>query len=474
MTGEWTTFRELLLPAIAEVPAGRRGRAVEAALRSAVREGRLAPGGRLPSSRDLAGQLGLARGTVTAAYAQLVAEGHLTARHGSGTRVAESVGHAAGPRRPAEDGPPKWRFDLRPGLPALGAFPRADWLAATRAGLAALSDEELGYPDPAGLSALRAELADYLGRVRAVAADPAEVLVTNGVAESLALTAGVLAAEGHRTIAVEDPHHEGQDELLDAHGLRAVPVPVDDEGIRVDLLSRTECRAVLVTSAHQFPLGVVLSPRRRHALVAWAAERDGYVLEDDYDAEHRYDRPALGAVQGLAPDRVIYHGSVSKVLAPALRIGWLVAPRALHPLVVRRKRLTDLGCSPLPQVALAHLLRTGGYDRHLRRTRALYRRRRDALLDALATALPSWQPVGVAAGLHVVLRLPAGTDDVALQDALAARGVHAPALSGYRIRPDLGSPSNTLFPGLVLGYASMSPDRLRAAVTEIAAAAAAC
>ncbi|MFC7613003.1 PLP-dependent aminotransferase family protein [Actinokineospora soli] len=324
----------------------------------------------------------------------------------------------------------RWRFDLRPGLPALSAFPRGEWQAATRAGLAALSDDQLGYPDPQGLPALRAELAAYLGRVRSLRAG--DVVVTHGVAEGQALLAALLKADGHREIGVESPTHPGSAEVFAAHGVRPVPVPVDEEGISVEHLARTGCRAVLVTAAHQFPLGVVLGPARRRALLAWARECDGLVLEDDYDAEHRYDRPAVGPVHTLDRDRVAYLGSVSKVLAPALRLGWLVAPPALHERVVERKRLSDLGCSPLPQAAFAHLLRTGGYDRHLRRSRQLYRRRRDALIDAVADALPAWRPHGVAAGLHLVLRLPDGADDAALERALARRGVHAPRCPGTR------------------------------------------
>lgn len=467
MDANWSIFRELILPTPTR-PNQKRG--VESALRDAIRDGRLAAGSRLPSSRDLAAQLGVARGTVTLAYTQLTAEGYLLARRGSGTTVApfttgvNNIKNAnptpkPGPTTTAE---PAWRFDLRPGLPALGAFPRAAWLAATRAGLTTLPDAELGYPDPAGLPALRTELAAYLGRVRAVAATPANVLITHGAAEGMALLAETLAAEGHRSIAVDNPSHPGQSEVFAAHGLTPRPMPVDGHGLVVDALAASDCRAVLATTAHQFPLGVPLHPDRRRAVLAWARAVDGLIIEDDYDAEHRYDRAPISALQALDPHHVAYEGSVSKTLAPALRIGWLIAPPALHASLVERKRLHDLGCNPITQAAMAHLLRTGGYDRHLRRTRLLYRQRRDALLGALAAHLPTWEPVGVAAGLHVVLRLPAGTDDAALSRRLAERGINAPALSGYARGP------SALYPGLVLGYALLSPDRLRAAAAEIA------
>ncbi|SFR26996.1 transcriptional regulator, GntR family [Lentzea waywayandensis] len=448
MTANWTTFRELLLP------GHQRRRGVEAELRRAIRDGRLLPGTRLPSSRDLAAQLEVARGTVTSAYTQLVAEGYLTSRRGSGTTVA-SLGPAGSCGVP--EPPLRWRYNLRPGLPALGAFPRAEWVAAHRSALAELPDDDLAYPDPAGFVGLRKEIVDYLSRVRAVVAKDA--VITNGAADGLQLTARML----NGSIAIEEPSHFGGENMLRSHGLNTVPVPVDDKGIRVDLLSKTDCKAVLVTAAHQFPLGVVLHPERRRALVDWARERDALIIEDDYDAEHRYDRPALGALQALAPEHVVYQGTTSKVLAPALRLGWLVVPERLREGIVQRKQYNDMGTGTIPQAAFAHLLRTGGYDRHLRRTRALYRKRRDALLEAVAEHLPAWQPIGVAAGLHMVLRMPDGTDDLALKSRLADRGVHVWALAQYTRTP--------MWPGLVLGYAALTPDRLREAVREIADAA---
>jgi GntR family transcriptional regulator/MocR family aminotransferase len=449
---------------MATAPPGSRGRVVENALREAIRVGRLPAGSRLPSSRDLASQLSVARGTVTLAYTQLTAEGYLLAKPGSGTVVSDSVAGAAPVVDRDAEPTPEWRYDLRPGLPALSAFPRAAWLAATRAGLAALPDTDLGYPDPAGLRSLRVELAAYLGRVRAVTGTAADVVITHGAAEGTTLLSQVLHAAGHDTVAVENPSHPGQAELFAMHGLRPVPVPVDEDGLVVDALAATGCRVIMTTTAHQFPLGVTMHPKRRHALLAWARQTDGLIIEDDYDAEHRYDCAPVSALQALDPARVVYQGSASKTLAPALRVGWLVVPPRLHAALRERKRLHDLGCSQLTQAAMAHLLRTGGYDRHLRRSRALYRERRDALLAALAVHLPEWQPIGVAAGLHVVVRLPAGTDDVAVSAALAEAGVNALPLSGYhlsRTAPD--------YPGLVLGYALLSPDRLRAAVAEIAA-----
>ncbi|WP_020520580.1 MocR-like pyridoxine biosynthesis transcription factor PdxR [Catelliglobosispora koreensis] len=456
MEENWSTFRELLLPA-------KTGpRRLERALREAIRSGHLPAGVRLPSTRDLAAQLGLARGTVTAAYDQLIAEGYLAARRGSGTRVAHaSVSASAAVAIPER--PDRWDHDLRSGMPALGAFPRAAWISACRSGLDLLSDHDLGYPQAQGLAVLRQELAGYLARVRAMAVRPDDLVITHGSAEALVLLVRSLRDAGHTEIAVEDPSYPGQLELIVEHGLRPVPVRVDDEGLRVTDLERTNCRAVVVTSAHQYPLGVVLSPRRRRALVQWAEAADGLIIEDDYDAEHRYDRPAFGALQALSPERVAYLGTASKTLAPALRLGWLVLAGPRLEQVVESKRLYDRGGGVLEQAGFAELLRSGGYDRHLRKTRRLYRQRRDALLAELGARFPDWQPVGIAAGLHVVLRLPDGVNDREVAKRLADKGIRLAPLSAYAM-------TAAPYPGLVIGYGNVGADRLRAAAAAIAGA----
>jgi len=457
MAESWTTLRELLV-APGELGA-QPGRGLENSLRTAIRAGRLRTGERLPSSRDLATQLGVARGTVTAVYRQLLAEGYLEARHGSGTWIADVAPPAD--TRPATPAPAPDRYRLGPGMPSLGAFPRAAWLSALRQGTSELTDIELGYPDPAGLMTTRTELAGYLGRVRGVATEPAGVVITHGTFEAINLLCAVLRSAGQEEVAVEDPGNQEQYELLEARGLRGRPVPVDEEGLCVDALARTDCRAVIVTSAHQYPLGVSMSPSRRRSLLSWARSTGGLVIEDDYDAEYRYDRAPVGALQAIYPEHVAYVGTLSKTMAPALRLGWLVPPASMLDEIIRQKRLHDRGGSALDQAALTHFLRSGGYDRHLRRTRLLYRERRDTLLTALAEHLPDWTPIGIAGGLHLVIHLPPDVNDRELVKRLAAQHIHVSPLSRYARSIDQP-------PGLVIGYAGLPPNRIRSAVKLMA------
>ncbi|WP_449063990.1 aminotransferase-like domain-containing protein, partial [Planomonospora algeriensis] len=421
-------------------------------LREAVRQGRLAAGARLPASRELARDLGLSRGVVVEAYEQLVAEGFLVARVGAGTRVAPAAGRApdsADDPGPADPGAPVHECDYgrRPTSPDLRTFPRERWLAATRRVLAALPAGALDYGDPGGVPELREELAAYLRRVRGADATPDDLVIVGGVAQGLSLTVQVLAGRfpGERPgrdlgwftgaaarpvdrdrgvrLAVEDPTGLRQLPLLRAAGADLVAVPADEEGIDVAALAAAEVRAVLLTPAHHYPTGVVLSPRRRAELTEWAAATGAVVLEDDYDAEFRFDRDPVGCLQGLAPARVVLAGSVSKSLAPGLRLGWVVAPPHIAGAVRRARAEQDMGSPVLEQHVLADLLRTGAYDRHLRRMRREYRARRDALVRALAEHLPEITVWGVSAGLHLFAELPGGWDERAVAAAARARGL---------------------------------------------------
>ena len=346
-------------------------------------------------------------------------------------------------------------------MPDLSAFPRAAWLRAERGVLGRATGADLGYGDPRGTPRLREQLARWLARTRGVRADPEEILVVAGVAQSLALLAQVLRARGGTEIGVEDPGSRGARDDLAHWGLAPVAVPVDGEGLVVRALAASGVGAAVVTPAHQFPTGVVLSPGRRRELVEWAAG-GGLVIEDDYDAEHRYDRPPVPAVHAAAPGNVAYTGSTSKTLAPGMRLGWLIPPPGLYADLVAGKHASDLGCPALPQLVLADLLASGEYDRHLRRVRTRQRQRRDALLAALAEHLPAAHPEGVAAGLHLLLTLPGDTPDTDLADRAAAAGVQVQPLSWHRHHPGP--------PGLVLGYAAHTPDRLREAARRLAAA----
>ena len=436
---------------------------LERELREAIRSGRLAAGARLPATRALARELGVSRGVVVEAYAQLTAEGYLVTRQGAGTVVAAAARPVPTPE--PSSFPRAVAEDFHPGTPDLASFPRAAWLRSLRAALRAMPDEALGYADPAGTPELRTALARYLGRARGVAAEGERLLVTSGLTQGVALACRALHARGARRIAVEDPGfmiHRG----VVAHcGLEIVPVPVDEHGLRTDALAAIDADALLVTPAHQSPLGGVLAPERRAALLAWADAHDAYVIEDDYDAEYRYDREPVGALQGLAPERVIYAGCASKLLAPGLRLGWLALPQALSWPVATEKALDDLGTSVLDQLALADFLERGELDRHLRRMRPRYRARRDALIAALARELPQWRlGDGIAAGLHVVALLSEAVDEAAFLAAAASHGMRLHGLSWFRVTPGP--------PGLVLGFGSASEPAIWRAVAQLAQVAA--
>src|SRR5689334_23235269 len=366
---------------------------LEAGLREAIRGGRLQGGERLPSSRELARELGISRGLVQEVYSQLLSEGYLSSQIGSATRVAAGAYPVAAEPPPRPESPPRLIADFRHGVPDLASFPRGDWVWATREACGKVANLDLDYGDPRGSGALRGVLAGYLRRVRAAAAEPAQMIVSTGFAQGVVLVLRAIAQAGARCVAFEDPGYGSAEtsetvRAAGAVGLRTVHVPVDDLGIDVAALEASGAQAVVVTPAHQSPTGVVLAARRRHALVAWAARNDGFVIEDDYDSEFRYDREPVGVLQGLAPDRVFTIGTVSKSLAPAVRLGWVLVPPVLTEAVAAEKRVSDRGSSGLDQLAVAALLKSGRYDRHLRRMRAVYARRRGVLIDSLARHAP--------------------------------------------------------------------------------------
>ena len=406
MTQDWTTSGPDLHLALASL--GPRHAALEDALREAIREGRLSAGTRLPSTRTLAGDLGLSRGTVVEAFAQLSAEGYLEARHGAGTWVADLSLPSASPARLPAARARAARFSFSPGVPDLTSFPQAAWTSALRQGLRGLSATSLGYGDPRGRDDLREQLASYLARARGVRADPELVIVCSGFRHGLSLVARALRAGGARRLAMEDPCVPQHRAVIESAGLSLTALPVDARGARTDLLDATSGEAAVLSPAHQFPTGVVLHPDRRTAAIAWAAATGGLILEDDYDGELRYDRQPVGALQALSPGCVAYGGTASKTLAPGLRLGWLVVPPRLLDPIVSLRAAEDVHVPALEQIALCQLLLSGAYERHVRRMRARYRARRDRLVALLRTRAPALAPVGISAGLAVLLELPEG------------------------------------------------------------------
>jgi GntR family transcriptional regulator/MocR family aminotransferase len=434
--------------------SGTRVRAgLEAALRGAVRSGRLPPGTRLPSSRTLAADLGIARNTVAEVYSQLVAEGWLTAQTGSGTAVAprRAPGRRAGPQVQPPTAVP--RYDLRPGVPDLSAFPRREWLATARKVLAAAPDQLLGYPDPRGLEPLRTALAGYLARARGVSADPGHILICAGFAHGLAAICRALRADGARTLAVEAYGHQDHRDIAARAGLALAPVPVDRLGAVIGAASGAD--AALLTPAHQFPLGVTLHPRRRREVAAWG----GVVIEDDYDGEFRYDRQPVGALQALAPDHVIYAGTASKSLAPGLRLGWLVVPPRLLDAVTAE---LAAGPSGLDQLTLAEFITSGGYDRQVRRARLAYRRRRDRLTSVLSGL--GLEVSGISAGLHAVVEFSRTGRECELVARAAGRGLALHGLESYRAAAAARDRT-----GLVIGYARPPEHAYTTALARLAA-----
>jgi GntR family transcriptional regulator/MocR family aminotransferase len=457
---EWTGLGpELLLRLDRKQPEPLRVQ-LERELREAIRNGRLRAGERLPSSRALAAELGVSRGLVLDCYRQLQAEGYLSTRTGSATRVAAGA-QVATPPLPKTATPRPLAVDFMPGVPDLTSFPRRDWAWALNEACRRASAAEFGYGDPSGSRSLREVLAAYLRRVRAAVADPEQIVVCSGFAQALNLILRALAQAGLRQVAIEDPGDLFNSAVLRRTGVEPVPVPVDQKGIDVAALAATDARAVVLTAAHQSPTGVVLAPERRLALLAWASERDATIIEDDYDAEFRYDREPVGALQGLGPDRVALLGTVSKSLAPTLRLGWLVCPPALVESVREEKRLADRGSPGLDQLALAELIESGRYDRHLRRMRALYGGRRDVLVGILAEHAPEVEVHGLAAGFHAVAHLPEQLDEDAIVSAARARSIGLHGMSEFR------SSGATRPPQLVLGFGNLSNESIESGVHTI-------
>jgi len=452
---------------VGDAPGGGMSGWLAGRLRLAISDGRLPVGSRLPATRVLAGELGVSRGVVTEAYRRLIEDGQAAGRGRGGTIVmaapvvapdaahqparpsapAPGVAFAAGPSPGAFDSlrAAPARIDLSPGVPDLAAFPRTAWLRAERSVFGRLSPADFRYGDPRGAAAFRRAVVNWLARNRGIRAGPDEVIIVAGVAQALGLLAQVLRADGIGQVAVEDPGSPGTRQQLESWQLDTPPVPVDASGLRVSDLRASGAPAALLTPAHQFPTGVVLDGGRRRELIAWASD-GGLIIEDDYDAEHRYDRPPVPALRSLLAEQVCYTGSVSKLLAPALRVGWILPPRRYAGAVAAAKRDADLGNALLPQLVLGELMESGELERQLRMLRRRHRRRRDAMIGAVRTHLPSARVHGAAAGLHLMITFGAAFADTDLAAGSLARGVKVHPLSWHSQRRQP--------PGLVLGYAA--------------------
>ncbi|MBV8219523.1 MAG: PLP-dependent aminotransferase family protein [Solirubrobacterales bacterium] len=466
---EWAGLGPELLLALDRTRAEPLRVQLERELREAIRSGRLAAGERLPSSRALAAELGISRGLVLEGYSQLQAEGFLTSHTGSATRVAAgALAPAPAPSPslgPEPAGPvpsPRVAVDFCPGVPELTSFPRADWARAMRDSCRSATPAELGYGDPRGTDALRQVLAGYLRRVRGTVAGANQIVICAGFAQGINLVLRSLAGDGIRRVAIEDPGDDEYFEIAARLGIEAIPVQIDERGIDVDALDATGVGAVILTPTHQFPTGTALAPERRQALVAWAKNRGATIIEDDYDAEFRYDRDPVGALQGLAPDRVALIGTVSKSLAPALRLGWIACPDRLLEPVMEDKRVSDRGSPTLEQLALATMIESGRYDRHLRRMREVYGRRRDRLVGALAEDAPHVALHGLAAGFHAVASLREDADEAAVVEAARERSIGLYAMGDYRLGRSSGRPQ------LVLGFGNLSESAIARGVETIA------
>jgi GntR family transcriptional regulator / MocR family aminotransferase len=473
-----TTSESQIVPFVPFVrpAAGPLYRQIYEGYRAAILTGRLRPGQRLPSTRALAAELEISRLPALNAFEQLLHEGYVEGKVGAGTYVAQAIPDdltraPAAPGRAAEaPRPPTPRDEgglgpFRVSVPALDHFPHGIWARLLWRHAKRPADELMAYGDPAGHVPLREAIAEYLRTARGVRADAAHVLIVSGSQMALQICARALLAPGD-AVCVEEPGYPGARDALGAvPGARVVPVPLDDEGIdvaRLDAHGR-RVRLVYVTPSHQYPLGTAMTAARRLALLRWARRGPRWIVEDDYDSEYRYASRPLAALQGMEPAaRVIYVGTFSKVLFPALRVGYVVVPPPLWDRFVRLREGLDIFSPTLTQAVLADFLREGHFARHLRRMRKLYLGRRNALVDAIRRELGDLLSVqGAEAGLHLSAFLPPGVDDREVLRCAAARGVTGTALSscyaGRRRRS-----------GLILGFGGSDERRLRAAVTELA------
>jgi GntR family transcriptional regulator/MocR family aminotransferase len=463
-------------------------------LRDGILGGRLAGGFRLPSTRALATDLGVSRNTVVTAFDQLLAEGYVESRVGRGTRVSQTMPEhllhtRARPRMRAAPAPaataPSARGTLlvehsrkrsaiedgvvpfAPGVPALDLFPWQTWgrLVANRG--RELSASTAGYADPLGYRPLREAVARYVGVARGVTGTPDQVVIVGGSQQGLDLVSRVVTDPGD-SAWIEDPGYHGALGAFAAAGLNVTGVPVDADGMSVvaGRLGAPSARLMYVTPSHQFPLGVTMSLSRRLELLAAAADMQAWIIEDDYDSEFRYVSRPLTALQGLDTDgRVVYVGTFSKVMFPALRIGFVIAPASLVPALSAARQFAGTQQAALEQMVLADFINEGHFERHVRRMRAVYAERQQFLIDALRSECDGLIDAAAAgSGMHLVGWLPPGTDDADVSRRAAARGVDAIPLSAFTVA------RTSARPGVLLGYAHVDRTQMYDAARRLAAA----
>lgn len=459
MSPQHVQARDLLI-SVDRTESGLIGRQIEDQLRAAIQSGVLPKGSRLPSSRVLAEDIGVSRGVVSRAYAQLALEGHVVMRQGAAPTVSGSPGvlSSCEPVRKDENRS-KIRYDLRAHLPEVSSFPRSAWLRSVRDSLYNARDSDLTYSDPRGLWGLRVELANYLTRARGVAAHPERIIITAGSTHALSLIGRVLTRRGETKMVFENPSHFVLRWIADAAGQDAVAAPVDEDGVCVDGIDHVG--SIVVAPAHQFPTGVSLSPERRARLIAWAREESAVIVEDDYDAEFRYDGSRVGALQSLAPERVLYIGSTGKTFLPALRLGWAVLPSSIADEFALELSSGMLQVSGLDQLAFADFLKRGEFDRHLRRMRTIYRGRHDLVVSTLSKKLPELAVSGLAAGLHVTLALPSHELADTVRKNARHLGVAVETLSQHAF-PGSSGPA-----GIIIGYGAQPEPALKTAIEHL-------
>ncbi|HEV2180718.1 MAG TPA: PLP-dependent aminotransferase family protein [Gemmatimonadaceae bacterium] len=458
---------------------------------SAILAGHLRPGQRVPSTRQLATELGVSRIPVLGAYEQLHAEGYLESFVGAGTCVARSIPervslikrpavrraerapNGGGPRRTSRLAGTIFQTDqswlgnpgaFRISLPALDQFPAAVWARLVNRHTRRVTRAMMAYGDPMGDRSLREAIAEYVGAARAARCDPSQILVTTGSQQGLLVTARVLF-DAHDAVWVEDPGYPGARQALLAAGARMVPVPVDAEGLDVARGARAapSARAVYITPSHQHPLGVTMSATRRMTLLDWASRAGAWIIEDDYDSEYRFDSRPIASLHSMDADaRVIYVGTFSKVLFPALRLGYVVVPKDLVPAFSAMRDASDVFSSTLYQAVVNDFIREGHFARHIRRMRMVYMERRQALVDAIRAEAGDWlDVVGAAAGLHLAALLPPGVSDQAVAKRAAAKGILVTPLSSCYFTPPARG-------GLILGYGGIAPHEIREGVRTLA------